>query len=128
MALGRKLGQLLFQHAFDVEQLVRSITLHPLLEYLDVLRLIHVAHRHLMTSPVAFGLLTVDFGRTGPPFGCPHNDHGPGRPSTETIATRFAPDLPDFSNYFVERRRHLSMHIRWFMTLYKIGLVTISLE
>ena len=69
-ALRGELGQFGPQAALAVEQFLGLVALHPLFEDLHMVRvLVHVAHRHLMRAPVAFGALAVDLLRAGPPLG-----------------------------------------------------------
>ena len=84
-----KVGQLGAELADVIEQLCRSVALHPLFEETHMgLILVHLAHRHLMRAPVVLGALAIDLFRTGPALGCAEHDHRPAGAFLETISTR----------------------------------------
>ena len=84
-----ELGDFRLQPTVFVEELFWPIALHPLFKNADVLRLIHVAHWHLMAAPIVLALLAVDFRRTGPTLRCAEDDHRPGRAFDDAV--RLAP-------------------------------------
>ena len=79
LALRRERGELGHELPARVEQLVRAVAPHPLLEHGDVLGLVHVAHRNLVAAPVALAELAVDLARTRPALRRAQHDHRPGR-------------------------------------------------
>ena len=85
MALRSQLGEFGLEPALGVEQLLGPVALHPLFEDLDVLGLVHVAHRHLVAAPVVLALLAVDLRRAGPALGRAEDDHRPGRPLDDAL-------------------------------------------
>lgn len=69
IALGRQRAQILCQPARFVEQLLRFVTPHPLLDLLQVSWiLLYIEYRDLVRSPESFHFVSVDFFRAGPPF------------------------------------------------------------
>src|SRR5437879_9583704 len=80
MDLRRQLGQFGLKSALGIEQLLRSVALHPFFENLDVFWLVHVAHRHLMGAPIALALLAVNLRRASPALGRAEDDHRPSGP------------------------------------------------
>src|ERR1700756_4424765 len=91
-------------------------------------RRIHVTHRHLVTAPISFALLTVDLGRTSPSFRRSQDNHRPDRASAEASRPCLAPDLFNLTRYCFQSVRHLLVHLKGIVTLDKIGFVAISLE
>src|SRR5262249_41125243 len=63
-------GELGLETAALVEELFRTITLHPFFENPDVLRiLMHPSHWYLMRTPAIFGALAIDLCRASPSLG-----------------------------------------------------------
>src|SRR5215469_4461282 len=78
LALRGQLRELRNQLAGSIEQLIRSITLHPLVEDLNVRGFfLHFTHRHLMGAPIILSPLSVDLLRSCPPLGGAQNEHWP---------------------------------------------------
>ncbi len=67
------------QPAGFVEQFLRSIAPHPVVEKLEMLRLVH-REWHLMGAPRTFCLETVDQLRASPALQAAQNDHRPNGP------------------------------------------------
>src|SRR5215831_20679230 len=91
-SLRSEISQFGLQRASGVKELLRPIALHPLFEDLDVFRvLVHLAHRDLMRSPVAFRPLAIDLLRTRPSFRSAQHDHRPTRTLLGAISPRIVP-------------------------------------
>ena len=72
--------------------------------------LVHLAHGHLMGTPVALRPLTVDLLRAGPPLGRAEHEHRPQRPLRGPVAARIGFDAPDLLDDRVQRASHELMH------------------
>src|SRR6478736_8679488 len=84
-----KVGQLGAEPADVIEQLCRTVALHPLFEEAHMgLVPVHLAHRYLVRAPIVLGALAIDLFRTGPTLGCAEHDHQPAGAFPETISTR----------------------------------------
>jgi len=112
--------------AAGVEQLARPVFFHPLLENPDVLRLLHVAHRHLVGAPVAFFAQAVDLLRAGPPLRRAHHDHRPDRALLEPVRAGGVLDAADVVDHFLERLGHQFVHRRRVVALDEVGRVAVA--
>ena len=124
----RQVGELRLEPARRVEQLLRPIALHPLLENADVLGLVHVAHRHLVTAPVALAELAVDLARARPALRCAQHDHRPLWSPNDSTLARVSPDTLNVVDDAIERRGHRFVHRRWFVAFDEVRRVAITLE
>src|SRR4030095_15559696 len=86
--LRRKVLQLGNEPAGAIEKLLRSVTLHPVFESLQMFGRVHFSHRHLMRAPSSFDLLAVDFFGARPTFGRTQDNHRPARPADRLVAAR----------------------------------------
>ena len=86
----------------------------------------HLAHRHLVSAPVAFGALAVDFLRTGPAFRSPKHDHRPARPLRESVLARVSFDALNICDDFVQRGGHELVHLVRVVPFHEIGRVTVA--
>ena len=86
----------------------------------------HIAHRHLMGAPIAFGLLAVDRLRTGPAFRRAHDDHRPGRALREPLAARLMLDVANIVDHFLQRLGHQFVHDLRIVALDKMGFITVA--
>ncbi len=112
-ASGREFGQLRPQSSAIVEQFRWPIALHPLFKNADVLRvLVHLAHRHLMRSPVTLGPAAVDFLRARPSLGRAQHDHRPERSLGEAVLARVLLDPAYLVEDAIEGGRHEFVHRR----------------
>ena len=68
LPLPREIGELGAQFAGVVKQLLWTVALRPFLQDFDMARMTHIAHRHLIRAPRAFGFLAVHRLRDGPAF------------------------------------------------------------
>ena len=117
------------QRAVESEQFLRPVAAHPLFEELDVLGLLHVAERHLMRTPVAFGLQPVDGLGAGPAFGAAQHDHRPARSGDDgAAAAGRALDRGDLVEDHVEGRRHQLVHRGGIVALDEMRLVAVADE
>src|SRR5262249_42035041 len=95
-------GNLGLEPAGGVEKFRGSIALHPLLEDVDVGRLlVHFPHWHLMRAPVILGAFTVDFFRARPTLGRAEHDHGPAGSLGEAIPSRIGFYALNLANYVI---------------------------
>src|SRR5215469_10591501 len=128
MTFRREFGELFFEHSAFIEEFFRPVAFHPSFENPDVLGLVHIAHRHLMASPVVLTLFPIDLGRAGPTLGGAQNDHWPGRTALEALFARFAPDPLYVTCDRVERRRHRAVHLRRLVSFDEIWLIPVAFE
>src|SRR5262249_32985472 len=114
MAIRCQVGQLWYEPAFVVEELFRTVALHPRFENADVLGLLHVAHRDLMAAPIPLAFLAIDLRRTRPALRRAKDDHRPARAlRTVVVLTRFGPDAFDLRHDAIERVSKLLMNDVW---------------
>ena len=93
-----------------------------------MLRLVHVAHRHLVRTPVVLAFLAIDLFRAGPAFRRSKHDHRPrGAPRVAFIAS-LGPDLPDFCTDRVEHPSQLLVDVRRVASLDEVWLVPHALK
>src|SRR5262245_14892718 len=88
----------------------------------------HLAHRHLVRAPEAFGLFAVDFFWARPSLGRAQYDHGPKRPLALTIAKRSCLNALDLLNNRIKRGRHELVHFFRLFALDEIGGVAVAAE
>ena len=105
-----------------VEELFRTIASHPMLNELEMLRVRYwIKNGHLMRSPGALKLVSVDLLRTPPTLGRTQNDHRPpwpfGRCSSRCTA-RLLLNGTNLENAPLHDLRHLWVHQRWVVALY----------
>ena len=101
--------------AVAVEQLVRAVGPHPLLELAQVGRVgAHLGQRHLVRPPGALHREPVHLGRAGPALRGAHDDHRPALAGAAAVAggavTGLALDLPDPGDDVVQHAGHLGVH------------------
>src|SRR5216683_3467222 len=72
--------QLVAEFAASVEQFVRPVALHPILELAQMLRILEIRNRDLMGAPGPLHRLAVHELWSGPAFWRAEHDHGPPRP------------------------------------------------
>jgi hypothetical protein len=129
VASGREFGQFGPQAAATVEQLGGRIAFHPLLEDVYMLGVfVHLAHRHLVGAPEAFGAPAVDLLRAGPTLGCAQHDHRPARTPREPARARVGFDAPDLLDNRVQRRGHQLVHCLRVVALDKVRCVSVAAE
>ena len=104
-------GELGTQGSAFVEQLLRPVAPHPPLQDSDVLFLVHVPHRHLVSAPIVFALLAVDLGRAGPALGRAKHDHRPGRSLHRAAAPGLGPDLANVGDGSIQGGSELLMDL-----------------
>ena len=89
-----------------VEQLLRLVRAHPLLELAQVLWVLREAgERHLVRAPRALGRLAVDLLRAGPALRRAQHEHRPARPLRGLACPSGALDLGDLVERAVELGR-----------------------
>ena len=113
LARRRQRGQLRDEHAALVEELLRPVAAHPLLEQLDVsLVAADIRHRHLVRAPRALDRLAVDLLRARPALRRAQDDHRPARPFGRLARARRLLDPGDVVERVVERGGELAVHVR----------------
>ena len=91
-------------------------------------RLLHVAERHLMRAPIAFGFLSIHLFRAGPSLGAAQHDHGPERAIHQAALARFALNIANLGDHRIENSGHECVHDFRLVTFHKIRLVAITRE
>ena len=128
-APGGQGGQLGPEPAGVVEELLGPVALHPFFEQVHVGGvLVHLAHGHLVGSPVILGALAVDLLGARPALGRAQDDHRPARARREAIPARVALDAPDLFGHRVEGGRHELMHRPGVVPLHEVGGVAVAAE
>src|SRR5665213_3724443 len=102
----RQRGDLRPQAAALVEQFLRAIAPHPIIEKLEMLRLVE-GERNLMGAPRPLGLEAVDKFWPGPAFEAAQDYHRPDRPAHRLALARRLLDGPALAEGRVQRCRHL---------------------
>src|SRR5436190_22178019 len=75
----RECGELLTEFAVFVEQFMRPVTLHPVFELLQMLRVLEIGDRDLVCPPSALDRLAINEFRPSPSFRGAKDDHWPAR-------------------------------------------------
>ena len=128
-ALRGKVGQLGPEPAVVVEELRRSVALHPLFENAHMGGvLVHLAHRHLVRAPVVFGALAIDFFRARPALRCAKHDHRPARTFLKPFSTRIRFDALNFDDDLIQGGGHQLVHFFRLIPLDEIRRVAIAAE
>src|SRR5204863_10150264 len=87
-----------FRHggAALVEQLLRTVAAHPLLEHRELLRVVaHGREWHLVGTERPFDANAVQLAGTRPSFWRPQHDHWPARLAAKLPSTHCGPDVAD---------------------------------
>ena len=122
-----ELGKLGYQLPAGVEQLLRAIALHPLLEDREVLRLAReVRKRHLMRAPRSFGLQPVHGLGAGPAFRRTQDDHWPHRPFASRVRARVGLDAANPVDHPIERCSHRLVHLVGLLAFDEVRLVAVT--
>src|SRR5215475_8795094 len=104
-------GELRTKPAAAVEQLLRLVALHPLLQEPHMGWIfVHRAHGDLMGAPVVLCALTVDLLGARPPLRRAEHDHGPKRSLDGPVSACFGLDALDFADCRIESSGHQLMH------------------
>src|SRR5215831_10926824 len=128
-SLRSEISEFGLQRASGVKELLRPIALHPPFEDFDVFRvLVHLPHRDLMSSPVAFCALAVDLLRTRPSLWSAQHDHRPARTLPGAIFSRLRADVLDVRHDTLERGGHELVHFLRLISFDKVGCITIATE
>jgi hypothetical protein len=126
-AARRKCAQPRHQPAVRVEQFLRPIAAHPVLEPLQVRRVVpHVGERHLVGSPRVLDPVTVDLFRPGPPLRRSQHDHRPARPGGVVRVPRDVLSRAYFGNGRFDRSGQLLVHRRRVAALNEIRRVAVA--
>ena len=129
VAFGCERAQLRQEPAVLVEELLRLVALHPVLEHLDVPGLLrHLGHRDLVRAPVVLGLLAVDLLRAGPALRGLHDDHRPRRALGVAVLARVLLDPLDVGDRGVHRPGHLLVDVGGVGALDPVRLVAVADE
>jgi hypothetical protein len=120
---GRQLLELRDQSAALIEQLLGPVATHPPFQELQVIRVVVNLEGDLMGSPEALHSMTVHFGRTGPAFGGPQDDHRPVGIQVGSAGAGLVLDLSYFGDGAFQRRSHHLVHPLRVGAFDQIGLV-----
>ena len=125
----RERSQLRNQAALRIEEIVRPITQHPLLEELEMRGVRNdVRYRHLMRPPGTLHFAPIDFSRSGPPFGCAEHDHWPARSLSYPGPPRVILNRSDFVYAVFQGGGNSLMHGLAVRPFHKIRGVAVTLE
>ena len=91
-----------------------------------MLGFVHVAERHLVRAPIAFGFQAVNLFRAGPAFRADQHDHRPARPFRCALQPRAGLNRMDFVQRLIERGRHSQMHLFGLVAFDKNGGVAVA--
>ena len=129
VALGRQVGQLRHEAAALVEELLRTVALHPRLEEAEVVGVgAHLAQRHLVGAPRALDRQAVDEGGAGPALGAAQDDHRPARAAGRAILACRPLDPLDRPDHFVHDARHQPVGSHRLVDRHETGFVAVALE
>ncbi len=110
-----------------IEQLLGPVAAHPVLEELQVRRIVaHVGEGHLVRAPGRFHFVTLDFLRPGPPLGRAQHDHGPAGTERIVRVARVLLIGADFAERLFQRGGHRLVHHRRVAAFYEIRLVSVA--
>ena len=105
-----------------VEQLLRPVGAHPVLEQLGVReRVAGVPKGNLVRTPVVLRRMSVDHLRAGPPLGCAQHDHRPGGTGVERARRRIRLDLRDLVEHLIQGVRESSVDFEGILTVEASG-------
>src|SRR6185312_5516717 len=122
---GRQRLQVGVQTAGLVEQAFRLIASHPVLEDFEMSSIgANLLDRDLMSTPEALDLLAIDFLRTGPALRATQDNHRPARAAVHLAAAGKGLNSADAVEHFVERARHLLVHLGGIAALDAEGIVS----
>jgi hypothetical protein len=110
-----------------VEQLLRAVAAHPLVEHPHVLRAGgHLGHRHLMGAPGPLDRLAVHDLGAGPPLGGAEDDHRPAGALAEAVLADVPLDAPDLVEHLVHHSGHALVHGLGLVPFHVIGGVAVA--
>jgi hypothetical protein len=115
------------QAAGLIEQALRLIAPHPVLEDFEMRGIgANLLDRDLMGAPKALHLFAIDFLRARPALWAPQHDHRPARAAAYLAAAGKDLNGADAVEHFIERARHLFVHLFGIAALDEEGIVTIT--
>src|SRR5579864_1289800 len=120
-------GDLVEHFAVLVEQLFRFVAAHPVLENLQMRRILaDIVDRHLMRTPRSFYRLAINFLWPGPTLGTLENQHRPAWTLVVLLIARVLLDCADLGQDLVERRRRSLVHLCWIAACDQHGTISVS--
>ena len=129
LPLGGEGAELGSKPSGPVEELLRLVALHPLLEQLHVGGVaLHLAEGHLVRAPGPFRGLAVHDLRPRPSLGRAQNHHRPARPLPEPVGAGLLLNGLDVRHRRVECGRHELVHLRGIASLDEVRLVPVAVE
>ena len=129
LAFGGEFGQLGDELAGPVEEFLGFVALHPLLQQLEVLRLLgQLRERDLVRAPGALGGLAINHFGAGPAFGRAQNDHGPDRALPEALGARVLLNVLNLGDHLVEGAGHQLVHFLRLVAFDEVGLIAVAAE
>src|SRR5215813_4547475 len=90
--------------------------------------LVHLAHWHLVRTPIVLRPLAINLFRTRPALRCTKYDHRPTRPLSETIAAGVGFDALNLADDLIQGGSHQIVHCRRIMSLNEIRRIAIATE
>ena len=127
VAFGRESSKLRRQRPVLVEELLRSVALHPLLEQAQVLRVVAGrGQRHLVRAPGSFDLVAVHLVRARPSLRGPEDDHRPARTRPVALRAGGRLDAGDRVERGVEHRREVPMDSLGVISGNELGLPSVA--
>ena len=125
----REVLELGVEAAGGVEELLRTVAPHPLLQDPHVGGVaLHLAHGHLVGAERALGALAVDLAWPRPALGRAQDDHRPPPPLLEPGRAGFLLDVADLRDHVVEGRGHERVHHARVVALHEVRLVAVAAE
>ena len=128
LAFGRQGGDLGARRAVLVEQLVRAVAHHPVVQDLQVFGRGGVGDGHLMGAPVALDPQAVHLARPGPALGGAQDDHRPARQFAGAALSCRLLDGADLAQGAVEGGRELLMDALRLVAAHQQRLIAVALE
>src|SRR5206468_5262710 len=111
MTLRRQSLQLGNDSPVLVEQLLRLVAAHPLLQHFQTCGVGgDIRDRDLVRTPIALEVVLAQLPRGGPTFGAAQHDHGPARPESLSGTPRLLLDLADLQDTLFQSGGHSLVH------------------
>src|SRR4029078_11538142 len=129
LGFGSNFSKFSLEAARSIKELLRTITLHPLLQNFDVFGfLLHLAHRHLVGAPRVFRPFVINFLRTSPTLRRTQDDHRPAGAIECSLISGSTLNTLDFANSVIERGGHELVHFLRLTAFYEDRVITIATE
>ena len=127
VSLRSNITKSLNQTTILIKELFRMIAQQPLLQHIQMLRLLH-GDRYLMCTEGGFYRKTVNNLGTGPALGGTKNDHGPEGSLVAAVLSGILLDCLNLTDTLINSLCHQLMHGHGIAALYEIRLPSIAVE